>query len=143
MTTVSQLLAEKGYRVFSVPPDASVYEAIENMATHGIGALVVMQGERLVGIVSERDYARKVILRDRSSRTTAVSEIMTTDVITIGPDKTIEHAMKLMTAHRIRHLPIVDQGQLAGMLSIGDLVKAVIDQQRFEIEQLEQYIAKS
>jgi len=143
MTSVSQLLSDKGHHVFSVSPQTSVYEAIANMATHGIGALLVMEGERLVGIVSERDYARKVILRDRSSRTTPVSEIMTPDVITIGPDKTIEHAMQLMTAHRIRHLPIMDQGRVAGMLSIGDLVKAVIGQQRFEIEQLQEYIAKS
>ncbi|MBM3479785.1 MAG: CBS domain-containing protein [Alphaproteobacteria bacterium] len=142
MTTVSQLLSDKGHQVFSVSPDASVYDAIANMAMHGIGALAVMHEGKLVGIVSERDYARKVILRDRGSRTTLVREIMTPDVVTIDPEKTVEHAMKLMTAHRIRHLPVLDQGQVAGMLSIGDLVKAVIGQQRFEIEQLQEYIAK-
>jgi CBS domain-containing protein len=128
--------------VYAISPQASVYAAVASMAKHGVGALLVTQGDALAGIVSERDYARKVILLDRSSRSTSVSEIMTSTVITIGPEQTIEQAMQLMTAHRIRHLPVIDEGRVIGVLSIGDLVKAVIGEQRFEIEQLQQYIAQ-
>ena len=142
MATIRQLLSDKGAQVYAISPQASVYAAVASMAKHGVGALLVTQGDTLAGIVSERDYARKVILLDRSSRSTRVSEIMTATVITIGPEQTIEQAMQLMTAHRIRHLPVIDEGRVVGVLSIGDLVKAVIGEQRFEIEQLQQYIAQ-
>jgi CBS domain-containing protein len=142
MATIRQLLSDKGAQVYAISPQASVYAAVASMAKHGVGALLVTQGDALAGIVSERDYARKVILLDRSSRSTSVSEIMTSTVITIGPEQTIEQAMQLMTAHRIRHLPVIDEGRVIGVLSIGDLVKAVIGEQRFEIEQLQQYIAQ-
>lgn len=142
MATIRQLLSDKGAQVYAISPQASVYAAVASMAKHGVGALLVTQGDALAGIVSERDYARKVILLDRSSRSTRVSEIMTATVITIGPEQTIEQAMQLMTAHRIRHLPVIDEGRVVGVLSIGDLVKAVIGEQRFEIEQLQQYIAQ-
>jgi CBS domain-containing protein len=142
MATIRQLLSDKGSQVFAISAQASVYAAVASMAKHGVGALLVMKDESLVGIVSERDYARKVILLDRSSRTTAVSEIMTATVISIGPEQTVAQAMQLMTEHRIRHLPVMDAGRVMGVLSIGDLVKAVIGEQRFEIEQLQQYIAQ-
>ena len=142
MATIRQLLSDKGAQVYAISPQASVYAAVASMAKHGVGALLVTQGDALAGIVSERDYARKVILLDRSSRSTSVSEIMTSTVITIGPEQTIEQAMQLMTAHRIRHLPVIDEGRVIGVLSIGDLVKAVIGEQRIEIEQLQQYIAQ-
>ena len=142
MATIRQLLSDKGTQVFAISAQASVYAAVASMAKHAVGALLVMKDESLVGIVSERDYARKVILLDRSSRTTPVSEIMTASVITIGPEQTVAQAMQLMTEHRIRHLPVLDEGRVVGVLSIGDLVKAVIGEQRFEIEQLQQYIAQ-
>jgi len=142
MATIRQLLSDKGTQVFAISAQASVYAAVASMAKHAVGALLVMKDESLVGIVSERDYARKVILLDRSSRTTPVSEIMTATVITIGPEQTVAQAMQLMTERRIRHLPVLDAGRVVGVLSIGDLVKAVIGEQRFEIEQLQQYIAQ-
>ena len=123
-----------------VAPDATVYDAIALMAERGIGALLVMEGERLVGIVTERDYARKVILRDRSSRDTPVSTIMSADVVTVRPDHTIETCMALMTEKRIRHLPVVQDGRVIGILSIGDLVKFIIADREQLIEQLEGYI---
>lgn len=140
MQTVKQLLDEKGRQLYAISPSATVYEAIERMATHGVGALVVMDGERLVGMLSERDYARKVILQGKSSRDTRVAEIMTAEVITTDEQKTVNDCMQLMTRHRIRHLPVVQDGRVVGMLSIGDLVKAIISAQQFEIEQLSQYI---
>ena len=126
--------------VWTVEPDAAVYEALEIMADKGIGALVVVEGEALAGIMSERDYARKVILLDRGSRETQVAEIMTAKVLTVSPDQTLGECMALMTDRRIRHLPVVADGKLAGLISIGDVVRAVIDEQRFMIEQLESYI---
>jgi CBS domain-containing protein len=141
MQTANQLLDEKGREIFAVEPDEPVYEAIRRMAERQVGALLVMEGERMVGIVSERDYARKVILRDRASRTTPVRDIMTTEVIGVGAHETVQDCMQSMTRHRIRHLPVLEDGKVVGMLSIGDLVKAVIDDQQQEIEQLQRYIA--
>jgi len=140
MITVRQLLDGKGRAIFSVAPDAPVLEAIRAMAAHHVGALLVMQGEALRGIVSERDYARKVILMGRSSSDTPVRDIMSAKVITVTPDTPIETCMQLMTENRIRHLPVVEGTRVAGMVSIGDLVKAVIAAQRREIEELEHYI---
>ena len=140
MTSVAHLLHGKGHAVWSVPPAASVYEAIKLMADKGVGALLVMEGQRLVGIVSERDYARKVILQGKSSRDTPVREIMTDKVFYVRPEQTVEDCMAVMTAHRIRHLPVLDDDQVRGVVSIGDLVRAVISEQEVRIQQLEQYI---
>ena len=140
MTSVAHLLHAKGRAVWSIPPDASVYEAIKLMADKGVGALLVMEGQRLVGIVSERDYARKVILQGKSSRDTPVREIMTDKVFYVRPDQTVEDCMALMTAQRIRHLPVLDDDRVIGVVSIGDLVRAVISEQEVRIRQLEQYI---
>jgi len=141
MRTVNQLLDAKGRQVISVAPGDPVLEAIRRMAEHGIGALLVMEGGRMVGIVSERDYARKVILKGRSSAETKVAEIMSSEVRTVGPDRSVHGCMKLMSESRIRHLPVVEDGGVVGVVSIGDLVKAVIEDQQQEIEQLQQYIA--
>ena len=140
MTTVRQLLDRKDRAVFSVDPEAPVLEAIRAMAAHHVGALLVMQGESLKGIVSERDYARKVILLGRSSADTPVRDIMTSPVITVSPDTTVQTCMQLMTDRRVRHLPVLEASRIVGMVSIGDLVKAVIAEQQQHIEQLEQYI---
>jgi CBS domain-containing protein len=118
-----------------------VIEAIRLMADKGIGAVLVMDGPRLVGIVSERDYARKVVLRDRASSTTSVADIMSTQVVTVSPSDTVERCMQLMTDGRFRHLPVVDNGRVQGVISIGDLVKAVIENQQRDIDQLQRYIA--
>lgn len=141
MKSVRQLLDAKGHEVWSINPDASVFEAIELMATKSIGALIVIEEAGPVGIVSERDYARKVILKGRSSRQTPVREIMTTRVVYAKIDQTVEECMALMTEKRIRHLPVMDNNDLTGVISIGDLVKSIIDEQQFIIEQLEQYIS--
>jgi CBS domain-containing protein len=141
MQTVSQLLRAKGSQVFSVAPTDSVLRAIELMATRHIGALLVMQQGSLLGIISERDYARKVILKNRSSHDTLVSEIMTSPALTVTPADTIHHCMQLMTEHRFRHLPVMESGRVVGMLSIGDLVKAVMEEQSAHIAELERYIA--
>ena len=140
MDTVHKLLENKGYDIWSVGPDASVYKAIELMAEKGCGALLVMNGPELAGIISERDYARKVILAGRSSKSMNVHEIMTTAVLTAEPSHTVEHCLAVMTDNRIRHLPVVDDAKVVGMISIGDLVKAIIAKQQFLISQLEQYI---
>lgn len=140
MNTVDDVLKMKGREVYSVRPDATVFDAIRAMADRGVGALVVLDGEHLVGIISERDYARKVILQGRSSRETPVQEIMSPRVVCASPERTIEECMALMTDHRIRHLPIHDGQSLLGVVSIGDLVKAIIAEQRFVIAQLESYI---
>jgi CBS domain-containing protein len=141
MHTINQLLRAKGDQIFSVEPTDSVLKAIEIMATRHIGALLVMSQGNLIGIISERDYARKVILKKRSSHDTPVRDIMTSPTVTVSPSDTVHHCMELMTEHRFRHLPVVDAGRVVGILSIGDLVKAVIEEQNAHIEQLERYIA--
>lgn len=141
MNKVSDLLENKGDEVWSIGPDASVFDAIKLMADKGVGALMVMEGTKIVGVISERDYARKVILMGLSSRETQVKEIMTTRVVYANPEKTVEECMALMTDKRIRHLPIMDGEQLTGVISIGDLVKSIIAEQQFTIEQLERYIS--
>ena len=141
MKLVKQLLDAKGHNVLSISPDASVLDAIKTMAEKGVGALAVMEGSSLAGIVTERDYARKVILKGRSSADTLVSEIMTPNVITITGDDSINECMNMMTDSRIRHLPVVDGDSVIGVISIGDLVKAVIADQKEEIEHLEHYIS--
>lgn len=140
MKTVKQLLQVKGSAVHAIAADASVLDAIKLMAEKGIGALVVLDAGRLAGVVSERDYARKVILHGRSSQDTAVREIMTDEVVTVRSEQTVEDCMALMTDKRIRHLPVVDAGKLAGVVSIGDLVKEVIADREETIKQLESYI---
>jgi len=141
MTTVKQLLDSKGYDIWSIGPNASVYEAIELMAEKSVGALVVLEDDRTVGIISERDYARKVTLKERSSTETKVSEIMTTSIVYGRLEQTVEECLSKMTEERIRHLPIQEGEKLVGMLSIGDLVKATIAEQQLLIEQLEHYIS--
>lgn len=140
MKTVRQLLAVKGSGTHSVAPHTTVLEALRIMADKGIGALLVMEGTRLQGILSERDYARKVVLRGLTSHDLPVSEIMVRDVIAVHPDQTSEDCMELMTDKRIRHLPVIDGGRVVGVLSIGDLVKDIISEQSETIAQLEQYI---
>jgi len=140
MTLVRQVLERKGRQIYSVEPAAAVLEAIRAMAEHHIGALLVMQGESLSGIVSERDYARKVILMGRSSADTPVRDIMSSPVISVSPDDTVQRCMQLVTEKRVRHLPVVDGARVVGIVSIGDLVKAVIAEQQQQIEQLESYI---
>ena len=140
MKRARHLLESKGNEIWSIGPEASVLDAIKMMAEKGIGALLVMEGAALTGVVSERDYARKVILQGRSSRETPVREIMTDKVFSATPDETIDGCMALMTDKRIRHLPVVEGESVIGVLSIGDLVKAKIDEQQFHIEQLQNYI---
>jgi len=140
MRTVKELLDDKGHEIFSIRPDASVYDAIKVMAEKGVGALIVMDGGQLVGILSERDYARKIILLGRSSKETPVRDIMTSKVVCAHPDRKIDECMAVMTDKRIRHLPIHDGEKLVGIVSIGDLVKVIIAEQKFVISQLESYI---
>lgn len=139
-TRVEQILAEKGRQVHAVRPDSTVLEALEVLAAHNIGALAVTEGDRLAGIFSERDYARKVILQGKASRDTLVGDSMTADVVTVSPGDDMTYCMQLMTDRRIRHLPVVDDGKLVGMISVGDVVKVVMQEQRFMIEQMESYI---
>lgn len=140
MSQVKHLLESKGSTIFSIAPEAPVLEAIKRMAEHRVGALLVMRGERLIGVVSERDYARKVILQGRSSSQTAVSDIMSSEPLTVGPDTDVFDCMRLCTDSRIRHLPVVQGNAVVGVISIGDLVKAVIDAQAEQIEHLQRYI---
>lgn len=140
MKTVQQLLDAKGGRIFSIAPDSPVYDALVIMADKHIGALVVLEGERLAGIFSERDYAREVVLKGRSSRTTPVRDIMSTNVITVSPAENVEECMNLMSGKRIRHLPVIENNKVIGLLSIGDLVKETIEYQKFLIKQMESYI---
>jgi CBS domain-containing protein len=141
MQTVNQLLRVKGSQFFFVAPADSVLRAMEIMASREVGALLVMDQGSLIGVISERDYARKVILKNRSSHDTPVSDIMSSPAVTVTPADTVHHCMQLMTERRFRHLPVMDSGRVAGILSIGDLVKAVIEEQTAHIEQLERYIA--
>ena len=141
MKLVKHLLDTKGRDVIAISPDASVFDAIRLMAENGIGALAVMQDGRLVGMLSERDYARKVIIKGRSSRETRVGDIMTADVVTTTASQTVADCMNLVTDRRIRHLPVVEDDEVIGMISIGDLVQAIISDQQAEIEQLEHYIS--
>ncbi len=140
MITVKQLLDAKGRTIWSTAPTASVFEALQQMAEHNVGALVVMDGKALVGIFSERDYARKVVLMGKSSRELKVSDIMSTHVITVTPRQSIEECMQLMTDRRIRHLPVLEEGSVAGLVSIGDIVRSIIEDQRSTIHHLEDYI---
>ena len=140
MKTVTQLLRTKGQQVLSVAPDIPVFEALEVMADKNVGALLVVEGERLVGVFSERDYARKVILKGKSSKDTPVREIMSSHVLYVRPEQTIEDCMALMTDKRVRHLPVMEEERLVGVISIGDVVKAIIAEQEFMIEQLQNYI---
>jgi CBS domain-containing protein len=141
MKSAVQLIEAKGAEVWSVAPESSVIEALRLMAEKGIGAVMVTEHDRLVGVFSERDYARKVILAGRSSSDTRVEEIMTREVVCAGPAHTVQECMALMTDKRIRHLPVLDGDRLLGMISIGDLVKETIAEQQFIIEQLERYIS--
>ena len=141
MKTVRQLLQSKGSESWSVTPDTLVYDALSLMAEKNIGAILVMEGGRLVGILSERDYARKVVLHGKSSKEIPVREIMTARVVYVQPDQTVEDCMALMTDKRVRHLPVLDGERVVGVISIGDVVKSIISEQSFMIEQLEHYIA--
>lgn len=141
MKKIQQLLDEKGTRVWSIGPDATVYEALALMAEKGIGALMVIGDGRPVGLFSERDYARNVILKGRASRDTPVRDIMSSPILCVTPDQPLEEAMALMTEHRVRHLPVIREDQVLGMVSIGDLIKSIISEQKFIIEQLEHYIS--
>ena len=140
MRTVQDILNHKGGDVFAVRPDDTVFDAVKLMAEKGVGSALVMDGEKLVGIVTERDYARKIILDDKSSKKTLVSEVMTKKVLCVSPDRTIDECMALMTDKRSRHLPVVDHKKVVGVVSIGDLVKAVISEQQVLIDQLQHYI---
>ena len=140
MMTVRQLLERKGKEVFSVAPDTLVFDAIKLMADRGVGALLVLDKDRVVGILSERDYARKVVLQGRSSRETPVKDIMTQKVLYAKPERTLEECMALMTEKRIRHLPVMENDRLIGVFSSGDVIKAMVSEREFIIEQLENYI---
>jgi CBS domain-containing protein len=139
--TIEKILCQKSGKIWSIAPDATVYEAIALMSEKNVGALLVMEDEKLVGIVSERDYSRKVMLRGKTSRTSTVREIMTTELTTAHPRETVEECLRFMTEKRIRHLPVVADGSLRGVISIGDLVKEVISSQNATLDQLRDYIS--
>jgi len=141
MELIKYLIKEKGHEIWSIEPTASVFDAVKLMADKGVGALIVMEGKKLVGVISERDYARKVILKNRLSKETYVEEIMTTRVVYAHPEQNVEECMALMTEKHIRHLPIMVEEKLLGVVSIGDLVKSIIAQQQLTIKQLEQYVS--
>ncbi len=141
MATVRQILDAKGHDVATIGPDATVYNAIKKLADENIGSLVVMDDEKIVGIVTERDYARNVILKGKASPTTLVKDIMSTRVVCVGPEQSVEECMAVMTDKAIRHLPVLESKRLVGMVSIGDLVKSIIGDQKFIIDQLEHYIS--
>ncbi|HZR81219.1 MAG TPA: CBS domain-containing protein [Candidatus Binatia bacterium] len=144
MNTVREVLEGKGHHVWSVSPDDTVYEALRLMAEKDVGAVLVMDGtQQVIGVLSERDYARQVILKGKASRETPVREIMTSRVVYVRPEQSLDDCMALMTDKRIRHLPVLESGRLLGLLSIGDVVKAVIHEKQFLIEQLENYITRS
>jgi CBS domain-containing protein len=141
MGKVKDILRSKGTVVFSVSPEITVYEGIEVMCAKNVGGLLITQDEKPVGIFTERDYARKVVLKGKSSKTTTLGEVMTAKLITVTSEDTVEHCMQIMTDKHIRHLPVVDEGQIAGLISIGDVVRFVIKEQRDIIDHLEHYIA--
>ena len=143
MKRVCDLLRDKGQDIWSLTPDATVYEAIDQMSEKGVGALLVMDGKQLVGIVSERDYARKVILKGKASRETQVCEIMSYPVICVPPELTIQQTMTLMTEKRVRHLPVLVEETVVGVISIGDVVRSIIDDKEYYIQQLTTYITSS
>jgi CBS domain-containing protein len=140
MTIVRQLLEVKGHDVWSIGPNSSVYDALRMMADKGVGALLVMENDKLVGIISERDYARKVILKGKASMDTKVNEIMTSTLVTVHPDQTVHECMELMTNKHVRHLPVVLDNKVLGIISIGDVVKDIIYQQRETIKDLERHV---
>jgi CBS domain-containing protein len=140
MATVKQLLDQKGHEILSIGPDETVFDAIQKMADNNVGSLVVTQGEKLIGIITERHYARNVFLKGRSSPKTTVREIMSTHVVCARPEQSVEECMAVMTDKAVRHLPVLENKQLIGVISIGDLVKSIISDQKFVIEQLEHYI---
>jgi CBS domain-containing protein len=140
MTTLRQLLDQKGSDVWSISPDASVFDAIAKMADKNIGSLVVMDGEELIGIITERHYARNIVLKGKTSPTTPVRDIMERHVVVTRPEQSVEECMACMTEKRVRHLPVVEGAKLVGIVSIGDLVKSIIANQKFTIDQLEHYI---
>ncbi len=140
-TTVRQLISKKGNDIHSVTPDVTVFETIKLMSELAVGALLVMENDKLLGIISERDYTRKVILKNRSSKSTTVREIMTSKLINVSPDNNIEECMVLMSNHHIRHLPVIENDAIVGILSIMDVVKNIIADKEYTIEQLEHYIA--
>jgi CBS domain-containing protein len=140
MKTVKDILRAKGSKVYSISPDATVYEALNRMADKNVGALLVLEVEQIVGLISERDYARKTILKGRFSKETAVKEIMTTNVITVDPGEDLEKCMELFTDKHVRHLPVIEDKKIIGIISIGDVVKGVIDHKEFIIQEQEKYI---
>jgi CBS domain-containing protein len=141
MKTIQQLLDTKGQQVWSIGPDASVYDALVAMAEHQIGALLVMDDTGMIGLISERDYARNIVLRGLASKDTRVRDVMTRRVVCTRPTQTLEEAMALMTEKRVRHLPVIADGKVIGLISIGDLIKSIISEHKFIIEQLENYIS--
>ncbi|MEW7972941.1 MAG: CBS domain-containing protein [Candidatus Thiodiazotropha endolucinida] len=141
MLTVNQLLQRKGYDIETIDPNATVFEALQSMADNEIGSLVVVEDKKIVGLFSERDYARNIILKGRTSKATRVKEIMSSQVLVVNPEQTTEECMAIMTEKRIRHLPVMKDNELVGIISIGDLVKAIIEEQQFVIEQLVRYIS--
>jgi CBS domain-containing protein len=143
MVTIRQLLHHKGGKICSIHPDATVFDAVATMAENDIGSLIVMDGEALIGIITERHYARNVVLKGKTSPATTVQEIMDRHVITVRPEQSVEECMALMTVRRVRHLPVIEDKKIIGIVSIGDLVKSIIDGQKFVIDQLEHYISGS
>ncbi len=141
MQNVKDILANKSNHVWSVPPDTTVFDVLKTMSEKSIGSVLVMDGEKLIGIFTERDYARKVVLHEKSSRTLPVSDIMTRKVLCVSPERSVEECMALMTDGRLRHLPVLDHKKVIGVVSIGDLVKAIIHDQQILIDQLQQYIS--
>ncbi|AFV77162.1 putative signal-transduction protein containing cAMP-binding and CBS domains [Thermus oshimai JL-2] len=141
--TVRQLLLRKGGAVYRIRPEATVLEALKELARHDVGALLVMEGDRLLGIFSERDYARKLVLLGRFSKDTLVREVMTENPITVTPETDLEEAMRLMTEHRVRHLPVLEGGRVVGVVSIGDAVKAIITEQGVLIQELARYVSEN
>jgi CBS domain-containing protein len=140
MTTVNQILQNKGFEILTINAEATVFEALEMMSEHHIGSLIVMENEEVVGLFSERDYARNIILKGRTSKDTKIKEIMIRHVAVVSPETSVEECMAIMTDKRVRHLPVIKDKKLVGIVSIGDLVKAIIEEQQFMIEQLVSYI---